>query len=50
MARRKRDDRGKVLPKKNARLRTIKRWEIRQELREPDKIETSGFQTMESNI
>jgi len=47
LSRRVRDDRGKVLPKKNARPRTVKRWEIRQQLREPDKKkEVSGFQEM----
>lgn len=46
MARRKRDDRGKVLPKDNASPRTIKRWEIRQGLREPDVKTSSGFQEM----
>lgn len=46
MARRKRDDRGKVLPKANARPRTVKRWEIRQGLRAPDEKGSSGFQEM----
>lgn len=50
MARRQRDSRGKVLPKKNARPRTVKRWEIRQGLREPDKPKSDGFTEFKNEL